>query len=236
VVGPARPTTLHLWRVPATAVPQAALRLALDRSALRHTPGLVFWKLLGTGDARTFAARDADPRTWALLGVWEDAGALAAFERRSPVSAAWRRLAVERWRADLRLVAARGRWSGCAPFGPAGGVAPPGRPVAALTRARLVPRRAAAFWRAVPPVTADLHRHPGLLFAVGVGEAPVGFQGTFSVWESAAAMRAFAYRGAAHRRVIAETAALGWYAEELFARFAVMQTTGTVRGHDPLQP
>jgi hypothetical protein len=79
----------------------------------------------------------------------------------------------------------------------------------------------------VPPVAAAVQEAPGLRWSLGIGEAPVGLQGTFSMWDSMAALTAFAYRGAAHGRVIAQTAQRHWYAEELFARFAVLQTTGT---------
>jgi hypothetical protein len=106
--------------------------------------------------------------------------------------------------------------------------------VAAVTRARLVPWRAARFWRAVPAVSADLRGRAGLRLAVGIGEAPAGLQGTFSVWESARALRSFAYAGAAHAAAIRRTPVEGWYAEELFARFAVLSATGTVDGRDPL--
>ena len=74
----------------------------------------------------------------------------------------------------------------------------------------------------------------GLLWAIGIGEAPVGLQGTFSLWESGRALRDFAYAGAAHREVVRLTAAERWYAEELFARFAVQAATGSVDGRDPL--
>ena len=106
--------------------------------------------------------------------------------------------------------------------------------MAAVTRARLRPSRARAFWRAVPPVAADLRDQPGLRLAVGIGEAPVGLQGTFSLWDSAAALRRFAYAGAAHSAVIARTAPERWYAEELFARFGIEAADGTVDGRDPL--
>ena len=224
--------TLHLWGVPARAVPRAVVHMAADRRPLRATPGLRFGKLLGTGDGRTFTARDADPRRWGLLAVWADAAAAEDFGR-GPLPERWRRFADEEWVARLEPLAARGRWSGREPFG-----APAPRPwdgrVAAITRARLVLRRAARFWAAVPPVSADLHRTPGLRMAVGIGEAPVGLQGTFSVWESSAALNDFAYRRPAHTAVVERTASEGWYAEELFARFAVRSTAGTLGGVDPL--
>ena len=224
--------TLHVWRILPRSVPAALLRMAVDRGRVRRTPGVRFAKLLGTGDGRTFTPRDADATRWGLLTTWADRGAASAFEQ-SPVARSWQGLAVETWRADLRPVAARGRWSGREPFGDPAPTRTSG-PVAALTRARLVTRRSARFWQAVPPVSEDLRRAPGLLAAVGIGEAPLGLQGTFSLWRSAEDLRAFAYAGEAHSEVMARTAPEGWYAEELFARFAVEGSTGTLDGRDPL--
>ena len=224
--------TLHLWRVPGRSVPAAVARMALDRGPVRRQPGVRFAKLLGTGDGRTFTARDADPRTWGLLATWADRGAAAAFERSATV-ARWGRLADERWRVELRPLAARGRWSGREPFGRPEPVRWDG-PVAAVTRARLALTRSSSFWAAVPPVSADLRDRAGLRLAVGIGEAPVGLQGTFSLWESHRSLREFAYGGAAHRAVVARTGPARWYAEELFARFAVEAADGSVDGRDPL--
>ncbi|MCV2491080.1 monooxygenase [Geodermatophilus sp. YIM 151500] len=224
---------MHLWRVPTGAVPRALGRMATGPLRLRRAPGLRFAKLLGTGSGRTFTVRDADPRRWALLSVWDDAAAAEAF-RHGPLVAGWRRIAEEEWSAELAPLAARGRWSRREPFG-----APVPRPwdgtVAAVTRARLALRRAGRFWRAVPPVSADLHRTPGLLLALGIGEAPLGLQGTFSLWRSQAELNRFAYARAAHVDVVRRTASERWYAEELFARFALIGSRGTVDGADPVR-
>ena len=221
---PAPVVTLHVWGVPGRAVPAALLRMAADPPLLRRTPGLRFGKLLGTGHGRTFTVRDADPRTWALLAVWDgepDEG-IAVLRR-------WRRVAAEEWSVRLRALSARGRWSRREPFGRPAPVRWDG-PVAAITRARLVPRRALTFWRAVPPVSADLRGSPGLRLALGIGEAPIGLQGTVSVWASAADLTAFAYERAPHAAVVRRTPGERWYAEELFARFALLAAEGTVGG------
>ena len=218
--------TLHVWRVPSSRVPEALLRMAVDRGRARRTPGVRFAKMLGTGDGRTFTARDADATRWAKLTTWATPGP-------DPVAEQWGRFAEQTWRVDLRPLTSTGRWSGRQPFG----CPVPERydgPVAAVTRARLSTRRAGAFWRAVPPVSAELHRSPGLLAALGIGEAPVGLQGTFSLWSSPADLLAFAHRSVAHTTAIADTARLGWYAEELFARFAVVGSAGTLDGRNPL--
>jgi hypothetical protein len=112
----------------------------------------------------------------------------------------------------------------------------PGRydgPVAALTRARITARRTVQFWRSVPPVSTDLHRSTGLRLAIGIGEAPIGLQGTFSLWDSAASLTDFAHRRAPHQEAVRRTTELGWYSEELFARFAVLDVEGTFDGREP---
>ncbi|GAC1325472.1 MAG: hypothetical protein NVSMB13_08690 [Mycobacteriales bacterium] len=224
--------TLHLWTVPPRRVPAAIARMALDRARIRRTPGVRFAKLLGTGDGRTFTARDADPLLWGLITSWATSADARAFES-SGVARSWGRLASDRWRADLRPLRSRGTWAGGTPFGNPTTPRHDG-PLAAVTRARLRPAKARTFWRAVPPVSADLHAVAGLRYAVGIGEAPIGLQGTFSVWSDAAALNAFAYARSPHQGAIRRTADEQWYAEELFARFALLETSGRVKGVDPL--
>jgi hypothetical protein len=65
---------------------------------------------------------------------------------------------------------------------------------------------------------------------MGIGEAPVGLQGTFSVWANGAALSNFAHRRSPHREVMEKTHDIEWYAEELFARFALVDTSGTYNG------
>ena len=223
--------TLHLWGVPARAIPAAFARMGMDRGPVRRTPGLRFAKLLGTGDGRTFTVRDADPRHWGLLATWDSAEAAAAFEDSRTIHG-WAGLATDRLRLHLRPLASRGAWAGQHPFGDPTPLRHDG-PVAAITRARIRTAKVLTFWRSVPPVSADLHRSPGLRLAVGIGEAPVGLQGTFSLWESGAALTAFAHRGAPHVEAIRQTGLQNWYAEELFARFAVLDTQGSFNGRTP---
>jgi hypothetical protein len=86
------------------------------------------------------------------------------------------------------------------------------------------------FWRTLPDVTAPLTSQPGLHWSLGIGEAPVGLQGTFSVWHDMVAMNDFVYQTPGHRRAIAQTRETGWFTEELFARFHVVEVDGAYRG------
>jgi hypothetical protein len=127
----------------------------------------------------------------------------------------------------LEPISSHGQWAGKEPF-----VATAkdwDGQVAAITRARIKWSQNFRFWRSVPPVTISLKSAPGLVAAIGIGEAPIGLQGTFSLWESAAAIREFAYKGAAHQKAIADTSTYNWYAEELFARFAVREMRGSIQ-------
>ena len=222
--------TAHVWRLPARHVPWALMAAARDRRRIRALPGARFVKLLGT--SRGFRPRDADLRRWLMVSVWPGALEASSFED-SAVADAWYERAVESWRAVLRPLASRGRWAGSEPFGTPTRQEAWAGPVAALTRARLSPRRSLGFWRSVPAVSAALAGRPGLLASFGFGEAPLGYQGTFSVWSDEAALRSFAY-GQPHRDVIARTSTARWFAEELFARFAVLDAYGTIDGCDPL--
>ncbi|MBM2615237.1 monooxygenase [Actinoplanes sp. LDG1-06] len=216
------PVTLHVWRVPGRLVGAAMFRVAF--------PGRFqasFAKFLGT--SRGFLPSDADLTRYAALTVSD-----------SPVHLPkWDKLAVAAARIDLEPLLSRGAWSGVSPFTVSPQTESPGDGmVLALTRARLRPSKMITFYRAVPAVAREALKAPGLLAHFGVGEAPIGFQGTISVWRNAADLARFAYRQPEHRAVIARTPADRWYAEELFARFAVREISGdrAVLGWAPDDP
>lgn len=204
---------LHVWRVRPAAVPLALWSMAVDRRGLRRRAR--FAKLLGTGRDSRFGVASADLTRWAALTVADHPTA-------PPM-----RGAVQRCTITLQPIASRGAWSRTAPFdAEPHQQAGPDEPVAVLTRARLRARQAPAFWRAIDPVAATLPGAEGLICAFGVGEAPVGFQGTVSLWRHAADVVRFAYRQPEHAAVVDRTPRQGWYAEELFARFRVLDIVG----------
>lgn len=201
-----------------------------DRAALARVSGLRFVRLLGTGRGSDLSL-GADLRRWARFAVWEDEAAFHAFEA-TEWRARERRGASETCTLLLRPLRWRGTWSGRNPFGTPPFADAHDGPLAVLTRGTIKPRLARAFWASVPSSQAGLHDQPGLVASLGVGEAPLLYQATFSVWRDAASVRDFAYKQGGHREAITRTRELGWYAEEMFARFAVSDVVGTLNGRD----
>jgi hypothetical protein len=218
-------TVIYFWQIKKVLLPIAILFMAIHKFALKRLTGVSFVKLLGTGKGESFTPKDADPYRWgALVTIQKDN--LDNLDK-SKVVRSWQRIAKKEYRAILKPISVHGLWSGKQPFevekfdwnGK----------IAAITRARIVWRKNLVFWRAVPPVTISLHQSPGLINAIGIGEAPIGLQGTFSLWESAAHLRDFAYKGQAHTQAIKATEENKWYSEELFSRFAVVQERGGLK-------
>lgn len=180
---------------------------------------------MGTGSGKTFTMRDADLHHWCVLSVWESDRDRVAYLNSKPARQ-WRRIAITEANIELEPLSVKGSWAKQSPFG---------NPVpqkwdgltAALTRAAIKPRWWREFWRSVPPVSHDLNHTAGLITSLGIGEAPIGLQGTFSIWESNESISAFSTKQKPHAEVIARTHETGWYSEELFARFKVVKSSGT---------
>ena len=203
-------------------LPIAIVFMAINKIQLKKLPGISFVKMLGTGKGESFTPKDADPTRWGIL-VTVSENQISNLDK-SFVIRSWQKICKKEYRVILKPISSHGFWSRKQPFSVE--KFDWSAKIAAVTRARIVWRKNLIFWRAVPPVTESLHQSPGLLNAIGIGEAPIGLQGTFSVWKDAASLRDFAYKGKAHSEAIKATSAQQWYSEELFARFAVIEERG----------
>lgn len=202
-------------------------RIALGARGLRGVPGLKFAKVLGSGYDGGFGLRPSASRQ-GLFALFHDEIAADAFVERSDVVTAYRLRSSEFCSIKLRAWSSRGSWDGerlseCVP-------APMFGPVVALTRASIRLSRATTFWRRAPGTQAALASARGCMLAVGLGEAPILRQATFSVWESVQAMDAYA-RSGPHLDAIRAAKRDGYFSESMFVRFTSIAIRGSWKGH-----
>lgn len=201
------------------------------RAPMARIPGLSFWKLCGSGLGEGFTPT-LFPHNFAIFCVWDDVDTARAQLAHQPVFARYAAHASETMTVYLAPTSVRGAWSGVTPFH-AGQTTTTG-PLAALTRATVKPRIAVRFWRRVPEISDVIGADPNVVFKIGIGEVPLLHQVTFSIWPDASAMADFARKGGPHARAIKAVRDGDWFAEELYARFAVTDATGTWNGRNPL--
>ena len=227
-------TTLTVFTLKAGQRRWGLAQMGTSPPVLRRVPGLRFFKLLGSGASNGFGLWPNLDR-YGFMAVWEDEAAAAAFFAQHSLWQGYQDRSAEQWTLQLAPIKAQGLWDGQTPFDYATTMpAADDAPIAVLTRASINWRKTRRFWQFVEPTSATLAGAAGVRAAIGLGELPVVRQATFSVWESAQAMQQYAYRDARHREVIILTKREQWYSEELFARFRVLGSVGTLDGHDPL--
>lgn len=194
-------------------------------------PGLVFYKLLGSGAGNGFSIWP-DFSTFVFLAVWEDESARIAFQNEHAPYLEMRNRSEEVSGATLRARRGHGTWNGKSPFLPSEEEAN-SKPLAVLTRASISRKKALKFWRKVPAVSRRITQQPGLLWAKGVGELPLVEQATISFWKDAEVLQKFAYgHGGRHQPMVKMTREVGWYDEEMFVRFDVLKWEGSFQQFD----
>ncbi|MEL7260206.1 MAG: spheroidene monooxygenase [Pseudomonadota bacterium] len=215
------------WRDRAWALAMmGAARLAMSR-----VPDLGFWKLCGSGTGEGFTPVP-NTAVYAILCTWPDAATARARLENAPIFARYRARASEHWTIYLSPTSARGAWSGQQPFSPVS--EPVLGPIAALTRATIKPRIAHRFWGRVPDISRMIGADPNVMFKIGIGEVPMLHQVTFSIWPGAAEMAEFARTNGPHAEAIRAVRDGAWFREELYARFSILDDSGTWGGVRPL--
>lgn len=214
----------------------AWLRLAQGAGALKDTPGLMFCKVMGSGAGGGFGIRPS-PSHQGLITLFDHADHARAFLA-SPLLNNYRDRAAQFWAGLLEVESARGLWDGHAwgttpetQLGSHGIAANDGnmrfdkRPLAAITRASIRPAKAMAFWRNAPAAQSAMQHARGCTLAIGLGEAPLVRQCTFSLWEDTPAMLAYAHQGA-HQQAIEAAHKHQYFSESMFVRMRLVESQG----------
>jgi heme-degrading monooxygenase HmoA len=212
----------------------AFFQMQLAHAHLRSVEGLSFYKLMGSGREMGFNPAP-DWSVYALVAVWEDATFAHHFWDHAALARRFRANSTEQWVLYMKVREVKGLWSGGNPFEKSAHLDEGNPLLAVITRATIKPRRLIDFWRYVPtsqrPIAAGCD---GLIFTKGIGEAPLLQMATFSLWRDFDALKKFAYQSPEHRVAIEKTKQLGWYKEEMFARFQPYRSDGIWGGKDPL--
>lgn len=225
--------TISFFRFSGFAKIWALQQMQLASYALKRVPGLKFFKLMGSGYGTGFSIRP-DFSTFALLCVWKDQKAAESGIGFSRIMQDFKSKADEDWTTYMHTLASHGKWSGVSPFEATNREKESPGIIAVITRASLHYKHLYNFWKHVPSVSKAIQDKPGLIFTKGIGEFPLVHQATFSVWASQQDMMAFAYQNSYHTEVIRKTRQLGWYKEELFARFKPFKAEGSWYGKQML--
>ena len=218
------------------------MRLVAGPSAYKAVPGLQSAKVMGSGHEGGFTLRPSATHQ-GLLCRFDAADAAMDFLHGEQVQA-YRARARECWGGLLAISSARGQWDQ-QPWGlsdaPSQQLSPQWQqrlqageaedpalapaPVGVLTRASIQPSKTTAFWRHAPATQASLDAAPGCLLAMGLGEAPLLRQCTFSLWQDEPSMLRYAHEGA-HQQASMAAYKHRFFSESLFVRLRVLRMAG----------
>ena len=236
-------TLLTITRYPKYMGLFGFLSMAIFRLPLWMNKKISFWKLMGCGKNGTFDIHP-DWRQWAMIAVSHEPSAISSQlsaknkkqetrnkELYGSFITAWLKF----FRCEiltylLEPIEGHGKWDGKEVFGPLPKQTDYDGIIAVLTRATIRLSRVKSFWKNVSPVVAQMAVAPGFISSIGIGEMPFIKQATFSIWESKDHVKQFAYGMQQHKNVVQKTRQEKWYSEDMFVRFRVIDTVGSIKG------
>jgi hypothetical protein len=211
--------------------PRAALRLLRRGLKAGELPGLRYADVLSAAPLRDRALTPPQAGRVGVIAFWERDDALDRFLAGHPLAAGL----AGGWHARMQPLRASGSWSELPELSPLHEPVDDDEPVAVITLGRLRLRRLVPFVRANAPAMALAVHDPAVLAATGLARPP-GLVATFSLWRTAAEMRAYAYgqNGAGHLAAIRAHRARPFHRESTFIRLRLSAAHGSWDGREPL--
>ncbi len=190
---------------------------------------------MGCGKNGTFD-KIPDIKQWAILAVHkkEPGNFKDKIDYGSFIGHWWKLFNCETYTLFLDPLEGHGTWDGKKVFGDLPAKSTFEGRIATLTRATIRFSKLKYFWKHVAPVANRMNSAKGFIMSVGIGEVPWVKQATFSVWESKEDMKSFAYKMKEHTEVIRKTREQNWYSEDMFVRFSIRDSNGSIKGINPL--
>jgi hypothetical protein len=210
------------------------LSMAIFHLCLWANKSVSFYKLMGCGKNGTFD-KIPDLNQWALLLVKPSALATDKNVFPSLILFWWKIFRCEKWTLELHPIEGHGTWDGKHCFGILPKQTDYDGVIAVLTRATIRTSKLMDFWKNVDSVAHQMAGTDGFITSVGIGEIPWIKQATFSIWQNKSSMKTFAYQMKEHAAVIRKTNQEKWYSEDMFVRFKIVASHGTLNRIEPLQ-
>ncbi len=232
--------SLTIIRYPKAYIFFALVAMAVHRLPCWLNKNISFYKLMGSGKNGTFDI-NPDWQQWAIMAVHKApiatgrTGELPKLLYGTFISKWLRFFNCETYTMLLEPIEGHGYWDGKKVFGNLPKQSGYDGTIAILTRATIRLSKLKAFWQNVEGVATQMAAAPGLKGSFGIGEIPFVKQATFSIWDSKESMKAFAYKMHEHSEVIKKTRKENWYSEDMFVRFKLLTSSGTIHGLDPLE-
>jgi hypothetical protein len=189
--------------------------------------GLQFVKLMGSGGKNGFGLWP-NFGIYALLCTWSSENEAHEFHKNNTAFKDFMNKSDKNQTLWLSPISSHGTWDGANPFTINNEQPIENEPIAVITRGKIKWSKLWAFWQFVPPASQNIEAQVGLIYSIGIGELPLIQQATFSIWENTEKMKKYAYKSKQHTEVIRKTRELGWYSEELFARFKIVKSEGDI--------
>ncbi len=210
---------------------RAALGLSAGRLGLPAVPGLRYAEITTAAPLGAHLLPRPNLGRVGLIAAWDDDHALDDFLARHPLAL---RLA-HGWRVRLQPTHIFGAWPPLAGLLPEEQPMDEDEPAAVLTIGRLRLTQTVRFLRASAAAEGLAMGDPALLASTGLARLP-GLVATFSLWQSVAAMRAYASGSnhPAHRAAVQAHAARPFHHESAFLRFRPYRSEGNWDGREPL--
>lgn len=220
-------------------IPFAFFAMAVFRLPLWLSKNISFYKLMGSGKNGTFD-KTPDLQQWAILTVQQTAFNEISVELNKQLFGSF----IAKWLGFFKCetftmllepIEGHGTWDGKHVFGMLPSKSDYEGEIAVITRATIHLNKLKYFWQNVAGVANKMTTAKGFITSFGIGEIPWIKQATFSIWESKEAMKAFAYGMKEHSEVIQKTRQQKWYSEDMFTRFKIINSRGTIKGISPLK-
>lgn len=222
----------------------AVSAMAIHSWYLKFKKGIRFHKTLGCGQGGTFSKKP-DWQQWGLLAVKDDLSSCIHSEMNhrqlikeiygSFIAGWYRFFGCEMWTVILEPIEGHGTWNGKKAFGDLPAKTDYEGMIAILTRASIRPHKLTRFWQHVEGAAKEMASADGFLFSQGIGEWLWIRQATLSIWQSKEQMKNFAYKMQHHKEIVQKTRTEKWYSEDMFVRFKVLKTKGSIKNVEPLK-